>query len=54
MAFNRAVDFYLASADEDCRRWGRKAIEMADLAHRDGVLGQLLRGNMGRLGLNGS
>ncbi|KAL2001085.1 hypothetical protein VTN02DRAFT_2252 [Thermoascus thermophilus] len=45
VAFNQALDFYLASADEDCRRWGRKAIELADLMQGDrGAVGRLLRG----------
>lgn len=58
VAFNRAMDFYLVSADEECRRWARKAIEVADLV--DGcsiagngagasVLGRLLRGNLAKL-----
>lgn len=54
MAFNQAVDFYLASADEDCRRWGRKAIELADLMQGDrGAVGRLLRGKFERLWRDG-
>lgn len=50
MAFNQAVNFYLASADEDCRRWGRKAIELADLMQGDrGAVGRLLREKFERL-----
>ncbi|KAF9893723.1 hypothetical protein FE257_009892 [Aspergillus nanangensis] len=46
VAFNRAVDFYLASADEECRVWAEKAIVLADLADSEanrGALGRLLR-----------
>ncbi|PYI08552.1 hypothetical protein BO78DRAFT_310532, partial [Aspergillus sclerotiicarbonarius CBS 121057] len=43
VAFNRAVDFYLASADADCQRWAKKAITLADLDDCD-TLGRLLRG----------
>ncbi|GLB06798.1 hypothetical protein AtubIFM57258_002115 [Aspergillus tubingensis] len=43
VAFNRAVDYYLAAADADCRRWAGKAISLADMA-QDDTLGRLLRG----------
>ncbi|RAK93126.1 hypothetical protein BO79DRAFT_137540 [Aspergillus costaricaensis CBS 115574] len=43
VAFNRAVDYYLAAADADCRRWAGKAISLADMAQDDGGLGRLLR-----------
>ncbi|GLA91221.1 hypothetical protein AtubIFM61612_005553 [Aspergillus tubingensis] len=43
VAFNRAVDYYLAAADADCRRWAGKAISLADMAQDDGALGRLLR-----------
>lgn len=49
MTFNRAVDFYLASADEDSRRWGRKAIELAELMRDGGMLARLLKDRFGRL-----
>lgn len=49
-AFNRAMDFYLASADEDCRRWAGKAIEIADeVKYNQGALGRLLRENLAKL-----
>lgn len=51
MAFNRAVDFYRDSADEECKRWAGKAIEVADLVSGEGGLGGLLRRNLGMLGL---
>ena len=47
MTFNRAVDFYLSSADEECKRWAGKAIEMADL--EGGALGRLLRAKLAKL-----
>lgn len=59
--FNRAVDFYRVSADAECKRWARKAIEVAELVDRgsnkgndyDGVgLAGLLRGKLGVLGLD--
>ncbi|GES57082.1 Zn cluster transcription factor Rds2 [Aspergillus terreus] len=46
VAFNRAVDFYLVSTDEDCHRWAQKAIELADCIDDEvsrGMLGRLLR-----------
>ncbi|BCR96304.1 uncharacterized protein AKAW2_21244A [Aspergillus luchuensis] len=46
VAFNRAVDYYLAAADADCRRWAGKAINLADMAKDDGALGRLLRGKL--------
>lgn len=50
MTFNRAVDFYLASMDEECRRWAGKAIELADLMQKDeGRLVGLLRNNFAKL-----
>ncbi|KAJ9210312.1 hypothetical protein DTO166G4_8087 [Paecilomyces variotii] len=50
MAFNRAVDLYLASADEDSRRWGRKAIELAQLVQYDGgCLSRLLKDRFDKL-----
>ncbi|KAL2833000.1 meiosis protein SPO22/ZIP4 like-domain-containing protein [Aspergillus cavernicola] len=46
LSFNRAVEYFLMSADEDCRRWAGKAIALADLVGGDdrGDLGRLLRG----------
>ena len=41
------MDFYLSSADEECKRWAGKAIEMADL--EGGALGRLLRANLAKL-----
>ena len=32
VAFNQAVDFFLQSAELDCKRWARKAIALADFA----------------------
>ena len=53
VAFNRAVDFYFDSAEEECRRWVRGAIELADLlGGSDGALGRLLRANLARLGVD--
>lgn len=50
MTFNRAIDFYLVSADEECRRWAEKAIEVADLVgYNQGALGRLLRANLAKL-----
>lgn len=56
MAFNRAVEFYRASRDEDCQRWGGKAIALADLMQmpiqgvwRAGELGDLLRRKFAKL-----
>ncbi|GLA20806.1 hypothetical protein AnigIFM62618_009780 [Aspergillus niger] len=46
VAFNRAVDYYLAVADMHCRRWAGKAISLADLVEDDGALGRLLRGKL--------
>ncbi|RAK97225.1 uncharacterized protein BO80DRAFT_364471 [Aspergillus ibericus CBS 121593] len=43
VAFNRAVDYYLLSADADCQRWAEKAITLADLDDCE-ALGRLLRG----------
>lgn len=50
-AFNRAVEFFLVSADEECRRWAGKAIALADsISGDDGCeLGRLLRRNLARL-----
>jgi hypothetical protein len=50
VAFNRAVDFYIASEEGDCRRWAEKAIELADLGEHECVtLKKLLRENYGKL-----
>ncbi|KAL3469881.1 meiosis protein SPO22/ZIP4 like-domain-containing protein [Aspergillus californicus] len=50
VAFNRAVEFYLISADTECRRWAKKAIQLADLIEGDRVeLGRLLRENLKRI-----
>lgn len=50
MTFNRAIDFYLVSSDEECRRWAGKAIEVADLVgYNHGALGRLLRANLAKL-----
>ncbi|OJJ58951.1 hypothetical protein ASPSYDRAFT_45368 [Aspergillus sydowii CBS 593.65] len=50
-AFNRAVEFFLVSADEECRRWAGKAIALADSISDDdnGELGRLLRRNLAKL-----
>ncbi|KAL2850570.1 meiosis protein SPO22/ZIP4 like-domain-containing protein [Aspergillus pseudoustus] len=49
--FNQAVDFFLNSADGECQRWARKAIELADcIRGRDhGRLGSLLRAKFEKL-----
>ncbi|TQB74559.1 hypothetical protein MPDQ_004665 [Monascus purpureus] len=52
VTFNRAVDFYLTFAEEDCKRWAGRAIELADLLDDDGALGRLLRVNLARLGVD--
>ncbi|BCR88298.1 uncharacterized protein ACHE_40862A [Aspergillus chevalieri] len=50
VTFNRAIDFYLVSADEECKRWAGKAIEIADLVgYNHGALGRLLRANLAKL-----
>ncbi|KAH1858370.1 hypothetical protein KXX54_000725 [Aspergillus fumigatus] len=50
MGFNRAVDLYVASVDEDCRKWGDIAITLADLIRDDGgALLRLLRQNYAKL-----
>ncbi|KAL4876099.1 meiosis protein SPO22/ZIP4 like-domain-containing protein [Aspergillus karnatakaensis] len=48
-AFNRAVEFFLVSGDEDCRRWAGKAIALAELVGDKGELGGLLRGNLEKI-----
>ncbi|PYH44221.1 uncharacterized protein BP01DRAFT_85144 [Aspergillus saccharolyticus JOP 1030-1] len=52
VAFNRAVDFYLAAKDVECRRWAEKAIALAEVGGVDGdggALARLLRGRYGKL-----
>ncbi|KAF7117796.1 hypothetical protein CNMCM5793_006998 [Aspergillus hiratsukae] len=50
MAFNGAVDLYLASADEDCRTWGEIAFTLAGLVKDDGgALLRMLRQNYAKL-----
>ncbi|GFF91006.1 hypothetical protein IFM47457_08688 [Aspergillus lentulus] len=50
MAFNRAVDLYIASADEECREWGEVAFTLADLIKDDGgALLRMLRQNYAKL-----
>ncbi|OJK00856.1 hypothetical protein ASPACDRAFT_1855400 [Aspergillus aculeatus ATCC 16872] len=58
VAFNRAVDFYLAGEDEECRRWAGKAIALADLLvvvvdGGGGLFGGLLRARYGKLMVGG-
>ncbi|KAL4793295.1 meiosis protein SPO22/ZIP4 like-domain-containing protein [Aspergillus venezuelensis] len=57
-AFNRAIEFFLLSKDNECARWASKAIALADcVAHGQGAgpgagaLGRLLRTNFSKLGL---
>ncbi|KAL4937088.1 hypothetical protein BDV06DRAFT_227288 [Aspergillus oleicola] len=55
-AFNRAVEFFLLSKDEECSRWATKAIALADCIEnaydQGGVeLGSLLRTNLAKLAL---
>jgi hypothetical protein len=40
--FNRAVDFYCASQDENCKRWAEKALDLARTARDGGQLLELL------------
>ncbi|KAE8161235.1 meiosis protein SPO22/ZIP4 like-domain-containing protein [Aspergillus tamarii] len=50
MSFNRAVDLYLLSESDDCRRWAEKAIKLADLGEKDcAILGKLLREKLHKL-----
>lgn len=42
-AFNRAIDFYLASDDPASRRWCEKAFEIAGLMNDNGTLSHVLR-----------
>lgn len=46
------MDFYLTFAEEDCKRWAGRAIELADLVGDYGALGRLLRVNLARLGVD--
>ncbi|KAL3445108.1 hypothetical protein BJX65DRAFT_310259 [Aspergillus insuetus] len=50
-AFNQAVEFFSVSADEECQRWARKAVALADCikVYDGGKLGSLLRGNLAKL-----
>ena len=41
--FNRAVDFYLASDDAKSKKWGQKALELAELMQDNGILYRVLR-----------
>ncbi|KAL4933468.1 uncharacterized protein BDV17DRAFT_298935 [Aspergillus undulatus] len=56
-AFNRAVEFFLLSADGECARWAGKAIALADCIGDNGEaglgsgLGALLRTNFAKLKL---
>jgi hypothetical protein len=43
-AFNRAVDFYLASDDVASKRWSQKALDLAELMQDNGTLYRVLRG----------
>lgn len=50
VAFNRAVDLYILSESDDCRRWAEKAIKLADLGEKDcAMLGDLLRERLQKL-----
>ncbi|KAE8352675.1 meiosis protein SPO22/ZIP4 like-domain-containing protein [Aspergillus coremiiformis] len=50
VAFNRAVDLYLMSDNEGCRRWAEKAIQLADFGGLEcEALGKLLREKLGKL-----
>ena len=42
-AFNRAVDFYCASQDAECRRWAEKALRLGRAVPDGGRLGELLQ-----------
>lgn len=42
-AYNKAVDFYCASHDTDCRRWAEKALNIAQLSSNGGLLHELLQ-----------
>lgn len=41
--FNKAVDFYCASQDVECRCWAEKALNIADSMADGGVLHELLQ-----------
>lgn len=41
--YNKAVDFYCASQDADCRRWAEKAFNIAQLSPNGGLLHELLQ-----------
>ncbi|KAJ5604466.1 hypothetical protein N7510_009620 [Penicillium lagena] len=51
VAFNKAVDFYSAARDEECQRWGMKAVQVAECVDRvsGGALARTLRVNMEKL-----
>ncbi|MCJ1397829.1 hypothetical protein MMC11_001025 [Xylographa trunciseda] len=42
-SFNRAVDFYCASQDDDCKRWAEMALGIANNARDGGQLHELLQ-----------
>lgn len=41
--FNKAVDFYCASQNVECRRWAEKALSIADSMADRGALHELLQ-----------
>ena len=41
--FNRAIDFYCASQDAECRRWAEKALKLGSLCRDDGALHSTLQ-----------
>lgn len=51
VSFNKAVDFYRAGLDEECQRWGTKAVQVAECVDpvSGGILARTLRANMERL-----
>lgn len=41
--YNKAVDFYCASHDVNCRRWAERAFNIAQLSSDGGLLHELLQ-----------
>lgn len=52
-AFNRAIDFYLASDDAATRRWYNKALDLARLLNDNGSLWHTLQMKFGKLSWDG-
>ena len=41
--FNRAIDHYVESRDEECQRWAQRALSISDLGEDGGRLHQTLQ-----------